>query len=346
MEFLHTTAEGVETWTNVAAVPVMDEQRTITGAVAIVLGIDAIKRGTETLRAREEQLRIIVESARDYAIFTTDKDDVIDRWLPGAENVFGWTKEEAEGQPAAILFTPEDREKDEPRKEIETARIEGSAPDVRWHIRKTGERVFIEGQVVPLRDQAGEVQGFLKIGRDATESRRAAELQNSLLSELQHRVRNTLGVVRSIARRTADNSTSAQDMLSHFQGRLDAFARVQAAITRTAGATVDLASLIEDEMVAHAAKEGEHLRIDGPEVMLDENRRAAQSGNTRAHDQRREAWRPQRARRPHLDHLADRSACPRAPADARMAGTRREDRCDHAQEGRVRHGIAVPVAAI
>jgi len=122
---------------------------------------------------------------------------------------------------------------------------------------------------MPLRDQAGEVQGFLKIGRDATESRRAAELQNSLLSELQHRVRNTLGVVRSIARRTADNSTSAQDMLSHFQGRLDAFARVQAAITRTAGATVDLASLIEDEMVAHAAKEGEHLRIDGPEVMLE-----------------------------------------------------------------------------
>jgi PAS domain S-box-containing protein len=127
------------------------------------------------LRDSEERLRLIVESARDYAIFTTDQDDIIDEWLPGAQTVFGFTKEEAEGQPAAILYTAEDRALGQPEKEVETARREGKASDVRWHVRKGGERVFIEGQVVPLRSAAGDVQGFLKIGQDVTERRLAEQ---------------------------------------------------------------------------------------------------------------------------------------------------------------------------
>jgi PAS domain S-box-containing protein len=89
-----------------------------------------------------------------------------------------------------------------------------------------------------------------------------------LLAELQHRVRNTLAVVRSIARRTADNSDSVETMLGHFQGRLDAFSRVQAALTRSPAALIDLKSLIEDEMVAHAAREGEQVSIEGPDIEL------------------------------------------------------------------------------
>jgi two-component system CheB/CheR fusion protein len=72
-----------------------------------------------------------------------------------------------------------------------------------------------------------------------------------------------------MARRTAENAESAEDMLAHFQGRLDAFSRVQAALTRNADACVDLKSLIEDELVAHAARDGEQVQIKGPEVLLD-----------------------------------------------------------------------------
>ncbi len=73
-----------------------------------------------------------------------------------------------------MLFTPDDRARGEPEKEIETARTEGAAPNVRWHQRKDGSHVFIEGKVTALRDASGRVRGFLKIGQDVTE-RRAAE---------------------------------------------------------------------------------------------------------------------------------------------------------------------------
>lgn len=57
-------------------------------------------------------------------------------------------------------------------------------------------------------------------------------------------------------------------MLAHFQGRLDAFSRVQAALTRRTDAKIELKSIFEDELLAHAAQEGGQVRMTGPEVLL------------------------------------------------------------------------------
>ncbi|MGI4977844.1 MAG: PAS domain S-box protein [Janthinobacterium lividum] len=124
------------------------------------------------LRESRERFRLTVAAARDYAILVTDAQDRIVDWLPGAQAVFGWTAEEAVGQRAAILFTPEDREAGQPAKEAEEARRRDVSPDVRWHLHKDGSHVFIEGSVTALRDAAGAVTGFLKIGQDVTERRR------------------------------------------------------------------------------------------------------------------------------------------------------------------------------
>jgi PAS domain S-box-containing protein len=139
---------------------------------ATILGpvIDRLQK-VNTLRATEERFRLVVENARDYAIFTCDPEDRITDWYPGAEAVFGWTAEEAIGQPAAIIFTPEDREAGQDVHETEMARREGSAPNVRWHVRKDGSRVFIEGVTTALHDADGNFRGFLKIGQDVTERR-------------------------------------------------------------------------------------------------------------------------------------------------------------------------------
>jgi PAS domain S-box-containing protein len=215
-----------------------------------------------------QKYALIVQNARDYAIFVTNADGVITDWHEGAETVFGWTAEEAIGQPVAITFTPEDRATGEDRKENEVARRDGKAPNVRWHIRRDGSRVFIDGVSTALKNADGTLAGFLKIGQDATERQRSQERQRMLLAELQHRVRNTLAVVRSIVRRTGERSESVEDMSTHLQGRLDAFSRVQAAVTRSLEGSVNLASLIEDEFLAHAERESEDLKIEGPELAL------------------------------------------------------------------------------
>ncbi len=129
----------------------------------------------EALRQSEERFRAIVGNARDYAIFSLDPDGAIVDWLPGAQSIFGWTRDEAVGTRFEVLFTAEDRAAGVPAEELARAAASGSAPDVRWHLRKDRSRVFIEGKTVALRSAAGALQGFLKIGQDVTERRHAEE---------------------------------------------------------------------------------------------------------------------------------------------------------------------------
>lgn len=260
----------------IRVLPYRSTDNFIAGVVLTFVDITERQRAEESRRQSEERFRAIVESARDYAIFTNDVGGRIDQWLPGAAAVFGFPAKEAVGQDAAILFTPEDRAAGVWQEEFAKARDEGVAPDVRWHLREDGSRVFIEGSTRALRDGSGGLRGMIKVGQDVTERRRGEEaLRDSeaqaklLLAELQHRVRNTLAVVRSIARRTAATSDTVEDYAMHLEGRIDAFARVQAAVTRDPTGGIDLESLVAAELLAYGAHEGRQVvSIKGPSIRL------------------------------------------------------------------------------
>lgn len=134
----------------------------------------------------------------------------------------------------------------------------------------------------PVRDEAGEIAEWIGTSTDVDELYRLQKRQGLLLAELQHRVRNTLGVVRSIVRRTAQTSDNVEEMAGHLQGRLSAFSRVQTALTRTEDAAIPLIELIEDELLAHATREGEALRIRGPDLAL--SPRAAEGLSLAVHE--------------------------------------------------------------
>jgi len=233
---------------------------------ATILGpvIDRLRKVRE-LETNIERFRLIVESARDYAILVSDPQDIITDWLGGAETIFGWKAHEIVGQPGSVLFTEEDRAAGTPEREIEGARKNGAAPNARWHQRKDGRRVFIDGQTVALRRPDGTVRGFMKIGQDTTERCRDEERQAVLLAELQHRVRNVLAVVRSVIAKS--DGASVEEFRSHMEGRITAMARTQALLTRGAGVGVDLDNLIREELLMQAVEE-DHVSVSGPAVTL------------------------------------------------------------------------------
>ncbi|WP_370515459.1 HWE histidine kinase domain-containing protein [Paracoccus sp. S-4012] len=209
-----------------------------------------------------------MEAATDYAIFVTDDADRITDWLPGAAAVFGWSAEEMIGQPAAITFTPEDRAAGVAEQEVETALREGSAPDVRWHLRKDGARVFIEGTRHALHAARGAAAGFLKTGQDVTERRRNDERREVLVAELQHRTRNLIGVVRSIARQTMAHTGSLEAFRKAFHSRLAALSRVQGLLSRSEHKPITLRALLTPELDALGAAEGDRVALDGPPVRI------------------------------------------------------------------------------
>ena len=125
----------------------------------------------------EDLFRFLVESVHDYAIFATDRENRIVSWNPGASLLFGYTEAEILGQDGSILFTPEDISSGAPEQELKRAAVEGRAEDERWHVRRDGTRFWASGIVTPLRDEVGELRGFVKIARDQTARRLADERQ-------------------------------------------------------------------------------------------------------------------------------------------------------------------------
>jgi PAS domain S-box-containing protein len=116
----------------------------------------------------------ILESASDYAIITTDLKGTITYWNKGAEQVLGWTEQEALGQSASLIFTPEDQRSKIPEAELGEALSKGQAADERWHMRKDGSRVWASSELLLLQDGPAP-DGFLKILRDRTADRLAKE---------------------------------------------------------------------------------------------------------------------------------------------------------------------------
>ena len=100
------------------------------------------------------------------------------------------------------------------------------------------------------------------------EVRRLRGEHQLLLSELQHRTRNTLARLRAILRSMAETAGSVEDFTMHLEGRLDAVARVQAYVTHDPAAKVGLDMLVAEELLAYQAQEGGRLTMEGSTVRV------------------------------------------------------------------------------
>ena len=134
-------------------------------------------RSRNSFYQSQQWLRMLIDSAEDYAIFAVDPQGKITTWNKGAEKLFRYNEQEIVGKDFSIIFTPEDRARGAPKQEAGRAMHEGFAPDERWHLRKDGSRLFVQGCVRPLRDSKGQVQGFLKVAHDITGQKHFQELQ-------------------------------------------------------------------------------------------------------------------------------------------------------------------------
>ena len=135
----------------------------------------AMQERRSTYRRTEDIYRKAIEDIRDYAIFMIDANGIVTDWNQGAQHILGYTEEEIVGRDAGKFFTVEDRSKDVPQKEMETAAISGRAEDERWHVRKDGSRFWASGVVTPVRDPSGRLIGFSKVMRDMTERNKLTE---------------------------------------------------------------------------------------------------------------------------------------------------------------------------
>ena len=131
--------------------------------------VGAYQSGTADARVdADRQFRTFVEQVDDYAIFTAGPDGHSTTWNEGVRRLLGYDEAEFIGQPASLIFTPEDRERGEPERELRTAIERGGASDDRWLVRKDGSRFWATGITTRVTDAAGQLLGFSRVFRDRT----------------------------------------------------------------------------------------------------------------------------------------------------------------------------------
>lgn len=219
------------------------------------------------LAANEARYRLAVESAKDYAIFTIDLAGRITGWNTGAENLLGWSEEEAVGRPVNVIFTPDDNREAIAESEMRLAVTEGRADDNRWHLRKDGGRFWANGLMMPMRDDAGGLAGFLKILRDLTEIKLASEHQQLLIHELNHRVKNTLATVQAFTTQSLRSATSLGEAREAITARLIALSKAHDVLTAENWDGADLLRIVADALSLHNT-DGRRCRWDGDGVRL------------------------------------------------------------------------------
>ncbi|HEX3767275.1 MAG TPA: PAS domain S-box protein, partial [Puia sp.] len=183
-EYRLRRADGEYRWHIGRNVPFRDAFGAVVGWYGTATDVHELKKIENSLRDSEEQLRVTMESAVDYAIITTNTDGIIKGWSLGAERIFGYSAREIIGQSAEIIFTPGDRKNGAPEKEMRQAREHGHANDERWHIRKDGSIFFMSGVMTPIQSRV--LTGYVKVARDLT-AKRAFD-QKLLNSEERYRI--------------------------------------------------------------------------------------------------------------------------------------------------------------
>ncbi len=165
--------DGSEFPVDIMLSPIAGEDGGVT--LSVIRDLTDRRKYEEELRLREEQLRLLVESIQDYAIFMLDAEGRIVRWGPGAEKTNGFTAEEVLGKPCSILFTPEDVARGLPEAEMHRAALLGRTEDEGWRLRKDGTKFWANVVTTAIRDSTGKIRNYSKVARDFTARKQALE---------------------------------------------------------------------------------------------------------------------------------------------------------------------------
>ncbi|MBZ5541062.1 MAG: sigma 54-interacting transcriptional regulator [Acidobacteriia bacterium] len=208
--------DGTIRWIFDRAFPVRGPSGEVQRTVGIAEDITESKQAKEAYRLSEERFHLLVDSARDYAIFMLDPGGFVGSWNAGAERLTGFEAPEILGKHFSCFYIPEDVTRGKPEQTLRAAAAQGRFEDQGWRIRKDGSRFWASAITSAIRDESGQLLGFARVSRDITEHKKAEE---ALLLELS----NALLANRNIHQLLGAISASIEQVVPHDYATLALF---------------------------------------------------------------------------------------------------------------------------
>ncbi len=199
--------DGTERPIDDSAAPIRDADGIVVGCVLVFRDISERKRSEERLREQQEWLRVTLASIGDAMIATDTHGRVT--FLNGvAQELTGWTQQDAEGKPLEAVFVILNEKTRQPvENPVEKVLRDGVVVGLGNHtvlIARDGTERPIDDSAAPIRDRSGKLIGVVLTFRDVTEQRRAEQHRNvrlavtSALSEAARLEDGANGVLRAV----------------------------------------------------------------------------------------------------------------------------------------------------
>jgi PAS domain S-box-containing protein len=231
------------------------------GGLGFVLDITERKIAEQALAHSEERYRALVDTANDI-VATLDLEGRFSSINPAVQRILGYEPHELIGVPLRQLIPPDELPVHEAmlKRKLEgeeSTRYEMQVygRDGRRHTLEVNSRLMFNADRQPV--------GLHSIARDVSDRKAAEARQNILVRELQHRTKNLLAVIQSIASNTLLHSPDVRAAREALMGRLHALAHAQEFVASGAGGGAPLRDLVEAELSSFGAR----AKVDGEFLM-------------------------------------------------------------------------------
>jgi two-component system CheB/CheR fusion protein len=195
------------------------------------------------------------------AIVFLDPKLVIRNFTPAATEIYNLIPSDA-GRPLSdIVGSLEDRDlQREMREVVESGRM------VERNVRRADGKATYSMRILPYRAASGRSEGVLVTFVDVTSSVEAEARQRVLVEELNHRVRNMLTVVNSIANQTLRQSTTKEDFVAAFTGRIQAMGAAYTVVAQRNWDDVLLRDIAVEQIKPFLDGKAERMKMEGPAI--------------------------------------------------------------------------------
>ncbi len=240
-------ADGTYRWFLSRAMPVRNAE----GEIELWCGTNTDVTDHRKQSQRLRQLARIIELSHE-AMLVRHAGGRIVLWNRGCEELFGFSKSEALAQSPFELLKP--RNIAAPQEFDAALQATGSWTGEIHYIASDGLDVWVDSRQELIK--IGGRNLVLETCRDITERRQADEVRSLLVAELNHRVKNTLAVVQSIASQAARTSPTPAKFVTSFNGRLQALATAHTILSEVAWSGAPIIELIKSQISVMGADSG------------------------------------------------------------------------------------------
>jgi PAS domain S-box-containing protein len=228
----------------------------------------AVAAETAALHASEERLSAVIRNSPNVAIQWYDRDGRVKSWNEASARMFGFSAEEALGRTLeGLIHTREEFEGFlQALRDIDRTG-QPIGPTEFAFTRRSGEKGACISTVFPIPG-AGSETWYVCMDVDITDRKRAHEHQRFMMMELDHRVKNNLAAVISMAHQMLAKPGSFEEFRRSFTGRIQAMARTHEALASSKWEGIDLTQLLTMTLAPYEVTGNDRVRLSGPTVVM------------------------------------------------------------------------------